>query len=158
MLDLKIIGGKIIDGSGGDSFSADLGIVHGKIVEIGNVATVSRQTIKADGAIITPGFVDIHTHYDGQITWDETFSPSIYHGVTTVVTGNCGVGFAPVRKGEEQRLINLMEGVEDISGSALSEGLRWDWLTFPEYMNALERMRHSLDFDDPLRMYAMGAG
>ena len=162
MLDLKITGGKIIDGSGGDSFSADLGIVDGKIVEIGNVSTASRQTINADGALVTPGFVDIHTHYDGQITWDETFSPSIYHGVTTVVMGNCGVGFAPVRKGEEQRLINLMEGVEDIPGSALSEGLRWDWLTFPEYMKALERMPHALDFavqvpHDPVRMYVMGA-
>jgi N-acyl-D-aspartate/D-glutamate deacylase len=110
---------------------------------------------------VTPGFVDIHTHYDGQATWDETFSPSIHHGVTTVVMGNCGVGFAPVRKGREGELIKLMEGVEDIPGAALAEGIRWGWESFPQFMDALDAMPHSLDFlvqvpHDPVRMAVMG--
>ncbi len=161
MLDLKITGGTVIDGSGSQPFTADIGVRDGKIVAVGNIAEATDQTIDATGAIVTPGFVDIHTHFDGQVTWDESFTPSIFHGVTTCVMGNCGVGFAPVRKGEEQRLINLMEGVEDIPGSALSEGIRWGWQSFPEYLDALERQPHSIDFlaqvpHDPIRMFVMG--
>ncbi len=162
MLDLKITGGLVINGAGGEPYSADIGIKDGKITDIGSITAAAHQIINADGAIVTPGFVDIHTHYDGQITWDETLSPSIYHGVTTVVMGNCGVGFAPLRKGEEERLVNLMEGVEDIPGAALTEGVRWGWTSFPEFMNALDVMPHSLDFavqvpHDPVRMFVMGA-
>lgn len=162
MLDLKITGGTLIDGTGGEPFTADIGIREGRIVEIGSLSEAAQQTLSADGAIVTPGFLDIHTHFDGQVTWDETFSPSIYHGVTTVVMGNCGVGFAPVQRGEEARLINLMEGVEDIPGSALAEGIRWQWASFPEYLDALDRTPHSIDFlaqvpHDPLRMFVMGA-
>ena len=162
MLDLKITGGTIIDGNGNEAFSADVGIKDGKLVAIGAVTEAAQQTINADGAIVTPGFVDLHTHYDGQITWDETLSPSIYHGVTTVVMGNCGVGFAPLRQGEEERLVNLMEGVEDIPGAALTEGMHWGWTSFPEFMKALEAMPHSLDCavqvpHDPVRMFVMGA-
>lgn len=161
MLDVKIVGGKIVDGSGGQEFIADVGVRDGKIVAIGALAESAEQTLDAAGAIVTPGFVDIHTHFDGQVTWDESFTPSIYHGVTTCVMGNCGVGFAPVRKGEEQRLINLMEGVEDIPGSALSEGIRWGWQSFPEYLDALDHQPHSIDFlaqvpHDPIRMFVMG--
>ncbi|HMV81604.1 MAG TPA: amidohydrolase family protein [Blastocatellia bacterium] len=161
MLDLKITGGTLVDGTGGEAFTADVGVRDGRIVEIGSISEAAQQTLSADGAIVTPGFVDIHTHFDGQATWDETFSPSIYHGVTTVVMGNCGVGFAPVHRGEEARLINLMEGVEDIPGSALAEGIRWQWSSFPEYLDALEAAPHSIDFlaqvpHDPLRMFVMG--
>lgn len=161
MLDLKITGGTVIDGSGNQPFTADIGVRNGQIVELGTITEVAQQTLDAAGAIVTPGFVDIHTHFDGQVTWDESFTPSIYHGVTTCVMGNCGVGFAPVRSGEEQRLINLMEGVEDIPGSALSEGIRWDWQSFPEYLDAIERQPHSIDFlaqvpHDPIRMFVMG--
>ncbi len=162
MFDLKITGGTVLDGSGSPSFTADIGIRDGKIIAVGTLAEPAQQIIDADGALVTPGFVDIHTHFDGQVSWDETFSPSIHHGVTTVVMGNCGVGFAPVRPGEEERLINLMEGVEDIPGSALAEGIRWAWSSLPEYMDALDRMPHSLDFlvqapHDPIRMFVMGA-
>ncbi|KAF0233769.1 MAG: amidohydrolase [bacterium] len=137
MFDLLIKGGKIVDGSGQEPFSADIGIKDGKIVSIGKLNDIAQETIDADGAIVTPGFVDIHTHYDGQVSWDETFSPSIYHGVTTVVMGNCGVGFAPVQPGSEDRLISLMEGVEDIPGTALAEGICWGWTSFAEYVNYL---------------------
>ena len=162
MLDLKITGGTIVDGDGGEPFVADVGVRDGAIVEIGRVTEAARREVDAAGAIVTPGFVDIHTHFDGQITWDESLTPSIYHGVTTCVMGNCGVGFAPVRRGEEERLVNLMEGVEDIPGTALSEGVRWGWTSFPEYMAALERMPHSIDFaaqvpHDPIRMFVMGS-
>ncbi len=161
MLDLLIRGGTVLDGTGTPGRSADVGVRDGRIIEIGKITEAARQTIAADGALVTPGFIDIHTHYDGQASWDETFSPSIYHGVTTVVMGNCGVGFAPVRKGEEQRLVNLMEGVEEIPGAALSEGVRWGWESFSDYANALDAMPHSIDFmtlvpHDPLRLYVMG--
>lgn len=162
MLDLIIKGGTVIDGNGSEGFRADVGVRDGLIVEIGDIDEGARETIDAAEAIVTPGFIDIHTHYDGQITWDETLSPSLFNGVTTLVMGNCGVGFAPVRKGEEERLVDLMEGVEDIPGSALAEGVRWGWTGFTEYMDALERTRHSMDFlvqvpHDPLRMYVMGS-
>lgn len=162
MLDLKIIGGTVVDGTGGEPFVADVGVRDGRIAELGRVTAASRQTIDADGALVTPGFVDIHTHFDGQISWDETLAPSIHHGVTTCVLGNCGVGFAPLRAGTEDRLINLMEGVEDIPGSALAEGIRWNWNSMPEYMDAIDDTPHSLNFavqipHDPLRLYVMGA-
>jgi N-acyl-D-aspartate/D-glutamate deacylase len=161
MLDLLIRGGTVVDGSGVEPLTADIGIEGGRIVEIGRVTAAARERVDAGGAWVTPGFVDIHTHYDGQATWDETFSPSIHHGVTTLVMGNCGVGFAPVRPGGEDGLVKLMEGVEDIPGAALHEGIRWSWESFPQYMDALERGPRSLDYlvqvpHDPLRMYVMG--
>ncbi len=162
MLDLLIRGGTLVDGSGAAPYSADLGVQDGRIVEIGSITQAARETVDASGAWVTPGFVDIHTHYDGQATWDATFSPSIHHGVTTVVMGNCGVGFAPLRPGSEDRLIKLMEGVEDIPGAALKEGVRFAWDSFGEYMHALDAIPHSLDYlamvpHDPLRMRVMGA-
>lgn len=161
MLDLLIKGGTVVDGSGGAPFVADVGVRDGLIVDIGPITTAARETVDASGAWVMPGFVDIHTHYDGQATWDETFSPSIHHGVTTVVMGNCGVGFAPLRPGSEDRLIKLMEGVEDIPGVALTEGVKFSWESFGDYLNALDAMPHSLDFmamvpHDPLRMLVMG--
>lgn len=161
MLDLLIEGGTVIDGTGAAPRTADVGIRDGRIVEVGRITGPARERISASGAWVTPGFIDIHTHYDGQATWDETFSPSIHHGVTTLVMGNCGVGFAPVRPGGQERLIRLTEGVEDIPGAALAEGIRWGWESFPQYMDALAAMPHSLDFlvqvpHDPLRIYVMG--
>lgn len=161
MLDLRIEGGTVVDGTGAPAFSADIGVKDGRIVAVGRVSETARETVDARGAWVTPGFVDIHTHYDGQASWDEQFVPSIWHGTTTLVMGNCGVGFAPVRRGEEKRLISLMEGVEDIPGSALAEGIRWNWESFPQYMAALDAMPHSLDFltlvpHDPVRMAVMG--
>jgi N-acyl-D-aspartate/D-glutamate deacylase len=165
MLDLVIEGATVIDGTGAAPGTADVGISEGRIQEVGRITAEARERISAQGAWLTPGFVDLHTHYDGQASWDETFNPSIHHGVTTVVFGNCGVGFAPLAPGDKQRavdgLISLMEGVEDIPGAALAEGVSFDWQSFPEYMNALERMPHSLDFlvqvpHDPLRMAVMG--
>ncbi len=161
MYDLKIIGGTLIDGTGQPRYRANIGVQDGKIVAIGEVPGEARQTLEAHGKIVTPGFVDIHTHYDGQATWDRDFAPSSLHGVTTVVLGSCGVGFAPCRPEDHERLIALMEGVEDIPGSALAEGLRWNWESFPEYMDALDDLPHSIDFcvqmtHDPLRVYVMG--
>jgi len=160
MLDCLIKNGTVVDGTGQKPFIADIGIQGGRINHIGQITESARQTIDATGLWITPGFVDLHTHYDGQVTWDECFTPSIYHGVTTVVMGNCGVGFAPKRPGAEADLVKLMEGVEDIPGAALHEGIVWNWESFPQYMSALEARPHSLDFlvqvpHDPLRMYVM---
>jgi N-acyl-D-aspartate/D-glutamate deacylase len=161
MLDLLIQGGTVIDGTGKDAFLADVGVRDGKIVSVGFTAEPSKRTMDAKGLHVLPGFVDIHTHYDGQASWDETFAPSIYHGVTTLVMGNCGVGFAPVRPGDRDVLIDLMEGVEEIPGSALTEGMKWNWETFTEYGKALDAQPHSLDFmtlvpHDTLRLYVMG--
>ncbi len=164
MFDWLLEGATVVDGTGAAPYTADVALRDGRIAEVareGRITAPARQRIAAHGAWLTPGFVDIHTHYDGQATWDETFSPSIWHGTTTVVMGNCGVGFAPVVKGREAELIKLMEGVEDIPGSALAEGIRWGWQSFPEYMDALAAMPHSLDFllqvpHDPLRMAVMG--
>ncbi|MCB9232531.1 MAG: amidohydrolase family protein [Bacteroidia bacterium] len=160
--DLIIRGGVVVDGTGKDRFQADIAIKDGKIAGIGalNGSEASRE-IDAAGAIVTPGFVDIHTHYDGQVSWDEDLAPSSIHGVTTAVMGSCGVGFAPCRPQDREKLIELMEGVEDIPGSALAEGLTWNWETFPEYMEALDAMPHTIDFcaqmtHDPLRVYVMG--
>jgi N-acyl-D-aspartate/D-glutamate deacylase len=142
--------------------TADVAVRDGLIADIGQLdGAAARETIDATGTWLTPGFVDIHTHYDGQATWDPTFSPSIHHGVTTLVMGNCGVGFAPLRAGEQDRLISLMEGVEDIPGVALAEGIDFQWSSFPQYMDRLASLPHSLDFaclvpHDPLRMFVMG--
>ncbi len=161
MFDLLIQSATVVDGMGGEPMTADVGIRDGMIAEVGKLHGGARETIDAAGAWLTPGFVDIHTHYDGQASWDQTFSPSIHHGVTTLVMGNCGVGFAPLRAGEQDRLISLMEGVEDIPGVALAEGIDFAWSSFPQYMDRLAAMPHSLDFaclvpHDPLRMYVMG--
>lgn len=161
MFDLKITNGRIIDGTGAQAYSANVAIKDGRIVEIGPCDGATKEEIDASGALVTPGFIDLHTHYDGQISWDEELKPSINHGVTTIVTGNCGVGFAPCKHTDHEKLIRLMEGVEDIPGTALHEGMQWNWESFPEYMNALERIPHTLDFalmvpHDPLRVYVMG--
>jgi len=159
-LDLKITGGKLYDGNGGDAYVADVGVRDGRVVEIGDCGPAKR-TLKADGAILTPGFIDLHTHYDGQISWDQQLRPSVNFGVTTAVLGNCGVGFAPVREADRDDLIKLMEGVEDIPGTALHEGITWGWESFPEYLDQIDNMPHTIDFavmavHDPIRMYVMG--
>jgi N-acyl-D-aspartate/D-glutamate deacylase len=161
MLDTLFEGATVVDGTGAEPFTADVGLREGRIVEIGRITCAAHERIDAGGAWLTPGFVDLHTHYDGQASWDETFSPSIHHGVTTLLMGNCGVGFAPRVPGREAALIALMEGVEDIPGVALAEGIRWRWESFPQYMDALDAMPHSLDYGvqvphDPLRMAVMG--
>ncbi|MBF2055515.1 MAG: amidohydrolase family protein [Candidatus Sericytochromatia bacterium] len=159
--DVKITGGILVDGTGQPRYGGDIGIKNGQIVALGQAPDSAHRVIQADGAIVTPGFVDIHTHYDGQISWDKDLMPSSIHGVTTAILGSCGVGFAPCRPSDHERLIQLMEGVEDIPGSALAEGLTWDWESFPEYMDALDKLPHSIDFSlqmthDPLRVYVMG--
>ena len=143
--DLVVRGGTIIDGTGSEPFLGDVAIKDGKIAAVGAVPGSSSREIDASGLAVTPGFVDIHTHYDGRATWDPQLAPSCYHGVTTIVMGNCGVGFAPVEPGQEDFLIGLMEGVEDIPGAALHEGIKWSWRTFPEYLEALERLEFSMD-------------
>ncbi len=145
MHDLVIRGGTVVDGSGGKPFTADVAVDGGLITLVGKVDAKGREEIDATGLIVTPGFVDVHTHYDGQATWDAEMAPSSWHGVTTVVMGNCGVGFAPARPDRHEWLISLMEGVEDIPGTALAEGMKWDWETFPEYLDALERLPRTVD-------------
>ncbi len=143
--DLVIRGGTIVDGQGGAPFVGDVAIDGDRITIVGSVSGKGREEIDATGKIVTPGFVDVHTHYDGQATWDAEMAPSSWHGVTTVVMGNCGVGFAPARKDRHDWLISLMEGVEDIPGTALAEGMTWDWESFPEYLDALERLPRTVD-------------
>ena len=161
MHDLVIRGGKIIDGTGASAFMGDVAIDGGLIVAVGKVADSGRREIDADGKLVTPGWVDIHTHYDGQVTWDPYLSPSSWHGVTTVIMGNCGVGFAPVKPDAHEWLIELMEGVEDIPGSALAEGIKWNWETFPQYMDALDAQPRVIDVatqvpHSAVRAYVMG--
>ncbi|MCH2170719.1 amidohydrolase family protein [Myxococcota bacterium] len=145
MHDLVIRAGTIVDGRGAEPVTGDVAIENGRITEVGRVQGASRREINADGLLVAPGFVDVHTHYDGQVTWDPMLSPSCWHGVTTVVMGNCGVGFAPVAPERRDWLIGLMEGVEDIPGTALAEGIRWEWETFPEYLDAIERLPRAID-------------
>ncbi|MEM9037911.1 MAG: amidohydrolase family protein [Actinomycetota bacterium] len=162
MYDHLITGATVVDGTGSAPRTADVAIDDGVIVEVGEVTGGARNVIDADGATVTPGWVDVHTHYDGQVTWDDEIDPSFSNGVTTVVMGNCGVGFAPVRPGNEQELIELMEGVEDIPGAALHEGMPWgEWETFPEYLDHLASRRYALDVGTQVphgsvRYYVMG--
>jgi N-acyl-D-amino-acid deacylase len=162
MHDLVIRGGTVIDGTGAPARTADVTVDRGQISGVGSFADAPAQrTVDADGLLVTPGWVDIHTHYDGQATWDEVLAPSSLHGVTTVVTGNCGVGFAPARPDRHDWLIGLMEGVEDIPGSALAEGMKWEWETFPEYLDALEQRKWTVDVGTQVahgavRSYVMG--
>jgi N-acyl-D-aspartate/D-glutamate deacylase len=143
--DLVIRGATVVDGTGRPGRTADVAVAGGVITEVGRVSGRAASEIDADGLVVTPGFVDVHTHYDGQVTWDPLLTPSFWHGVTTAVLGNCGVGFAPVRPDRRDFLVQLMEGVEDIPGTALHEGIRWEWETFPQYLDALDRMPRALD-------------
>jgi N-acyl-D-aspartate/D-glutamate deacylase len=160
--DLVIRGGLVVDGTGAEPFEGDVAVQDGRIVEAApRIAGSGREEISAKGLAVTPGFVDVHTHYDGQVTWDSRLTPSSHHGVTTAVMGNCGVGFAPCRAGERDDLIRLMEGVEDIPFPVLAEGLPWNWESFPEYLNALDARPHDIDFGAyvphaALRVYVMG--
>jgi N-acyl-D-amino-acid deacylase len=162
MHDLVIHGGTVVDGTGVPARTADITVSDGVITGVGDhKGEAAVRTVDAEGLLVTPGWVDIHTHYDGQATWDEVLAPSSWHGVTTLVTGNCGVGFAPARPDRHEWLIGLMEGVEDIPGSALSEGMTWDWETFPEYLDALGERRWTVDVGTQIahgavRSYVMG--
>ena len=161
MPELVIRGGTVVDGTGAPARTADVAIDDGIVVEVGRVDTRGRREIDADGLLVTPGFVDMHTHFDGQATWDPHLTPSCWHGVTTAVLGNCGVGFAPAAPSRHEWLIGLMEGVEDIPGSALAEGMAFDWESFPEYLDALDRMPRALDIGThvphgAIRAYVMG--
>ncbi|WP_315778232.1 MULTISPECIES: N-acyl-D-amino-acid deacylase family protein [unclassified Bradyrhizobium] len=159
--DLVIRSGTIADGSGGELYEADVAIADGRIVEVGKFNASGREEIDARGKLVTPGFVDVHTHYDGQVTWSHDISPSSQNGVTTAIMGNCGVGFAPCRPADHQRLIQLMEGVEDIPEPVLEAGIPWEWESFPDYMEWLGKRAFDLDIGAQLphaalRVYVMG--
>ncbi|WP_194744425.1 N-acyl-D-amino-acid deacylase family protein [Thermaurantiacus tibetensis] len=161
MHDLVIRGGTVVDGTGKPAFAADVAIDGSRITAVGTNLGRGREELDAKGLVVAPGFVDIHTHYDGQATWDPEMAPSAWHGVTTVVMGNCGVGFAPAHPDRHQWLIGLMEGVEDIPGTALAEGMTWDWESFPEYLDALEKLPRTVDVGThvphgAVRAYVMG--
>ncbi|MBX9829778.1 MAG: amidohydrolase family protein [Xanthobacteraceae bacterium] len=161
MHDILIRGGTIIDGTGKAAFTGDVAIAGGRIVGVGGKQGPARREIDADGLLVTPGWVDVHTHYDGQAMWDPLLAPSCWHGVTTVMFGNCGVGFAPVRKHHRGALMDLMEGVEEIPNAVLADGLTWDWESFPDFLDALERHPRAIDIAAqaahlPLRVYVMG--
>jgi N-acyl-D-aspartate/D-glutamate deacylase len=159
--DIVIRGGTIADGSGGDLYEADVAIAEGKITEVGKIAGKGKEEIDARGKLVAPGFVDVHTHYDGQVTWSQDITPSSQNGVTTAIMGNCGVGFAPCRPSDHTRLIQLMEGVEDIPEPVLSAGIPWEWESFPDYMNWLSKRSFDVDIGAQLphaalRVYVMG--
>ena len=159
--DIVIRNGTVVDGTGAVRRQADVAIDGQTITAVGSVPGRGKREIDAAGHLVTPGWVDIHTHYDGQVSWDPYLSPSCWHGVTTVVMGNCGVGFAPVKPHFRDRLINIMEGVEDIPGTALTEGITWEWETFPEYLTALEKKSYAMDVATQvphaaIRTYVMG--
>src|ERR1700676_1297291 len=159
--DLVIRGGTIADGFGGELFEADVALKDGRIAEVGRIAAKGKEEIDARGKLVAPGFVDLHTHYDGQVTWSHDITPSSQNGVTTAVMGNCGVGFAPCRPSDHQRLIQLMEGVEDIPEPVLSAGLPWAWESFPDYMEWLSKRHFDVDIGAQLphaalRVYVMG--
>ncbi len=159
--DLVIRGGELVDGSGTPARQADVAVKHGRIAAVGEIAAAGREEIDAKGLVVAPGFVDIHTHYDGQATWDTRMQPSSWHGVTTAVMGNCGVGFAPCRPADHDRLVRLMEGVEDIPFPVLSQGLPWNWESYPDYLDALEARRFDIDIGAQLphaalRVHVMG--
>ncbi len=161
MHDLIVRGGTVVDGTGGPGRTADVAISRGVVTEVGRVEGAARREIDADGALVTPGFVDIHTHFDGQVTWDPDLTPTGWHGVTTVVMGNCGVGFAPCEPSRRDWLIGLMEGVEDIPGAALSTGIQWEWESLPQYLDAVEHTPKALDVGaqvphGAVRAYVMG--
>ena len=161
MHDLVIRNGSLVDGTGSPARLGDVAIDGDRIAFVGEVADAGRNEIDAQGLMVTPGFVDIHTHYDGQVIWDPAITPSSWHGVTSIVMGNCGVGFAPVRPDRHEFLISVMEGVEDIPGAALAEGVDFNWESFPEYMDAIESIPHAIDIGaqmphSALRVYVMG--
>jgi len=161
MHDIVIRGGTIVDGTGQPAFSGDVAIAGGRIAAVGGKQGPARREIDADGLLVTPGWVDVHTHYDGQAMWDPLLAPSCWHGVTTVMFGNCGVGFAPVKKEHHGALMDLMEGVEEIPNPVLAAGLNWEWETFPQYMDELDRRERAIDIGAqlahlPLRVYVMG--
>src|SRR5580658_3943481 len=159
--DLVVRGGLVYDGQGGEPFEADVAVKDGLIAAVGQVSGAGAEEIDATGQIVAPGFVDIHTHYDGQATWESRMQPSSWHGVTTVVMGNCGVGFAPCKPGDHDRLVKLMEGVEDIPFPVLTEGLPWNWESYPDYLASLEKRRFDVDIGSQLphaavRVFVMG--
>ncbi len=162
MFDLIVRNGLVVDGSGAEPFVADVAVVNGTIADVGpTLAGSATREFDATGLMVTPGWVDVHTHYDAQASWDPYLTPSSWHGVTTAVMGNCGVGFAPAAPDRHEWLIELMEGVEDIPGSAMVEGITWDWESFPEFLNALEARSYAIDIGaqiahGPLRAYVMG--